>query len=126
MPARMPDLMPALQLMLNQLESHRLEVQLVPLNPRLRNYNEGGCRRVVVNQPPKWYRDFCNRHPSSRGVRRGKFDTRIRRANVMRLLARLACGKPSVSKYREEMLAVAERLHESPPRPRSTFSRSLS
>lgn len=111
--------------MFNQLEAHRLEVQLAPLNPRLRNYNEGGCRRVVTDIPPKWYREFCNRHPSSRGVRRGKFDTRIRRANVLRLLGRLAVGLPSVSKYREEVLELARSVSPKlPPPQRSTFSRS--
>ena len=38
--------MTALEQMLADLESHRLEVQLVPLNPRLRNFNEGGCKRA--------------------------------------------------------------------------------
>lgn len=76
----------ALHEMLSQLESHQLQVVLVPLNPRLRNYNEGGCKRVVADQNPKWYRQFCARHPSSRGVRRGKFDTCIKRLNTLRAL----------------------------------------
>ncbi len=92
-----------------ELDSAKLEVQLAPLNPRLRNYNEGGCKRVVTSRPVKWYRDLCNRYPSSRGVRRGKFDTRIRRANVLRLLSRLVAGKTSWSKYAAELRAIAER-----------------
>lgn len=101
--------MTPLELMLAELESNRLEVQLVPLNPRLRNYNEGGCKRVLVDRNCAWYRAMCSRHPSSRGVRRGGFDTRIRRVNVERLLRRLIAGLPSCSKYAAEILRVAER-----------------
>ena len=100
--------METLQIMLAELDSAKLEVQLAPLNPRLRNYNEGGCKRVVTSRPVKWYRQLCNRHVSSRGVRRGKFDTRIKRANVLRLLQRLTSGLPTVSKYAPEILRVAE------------------
>ena len=92
-----------------ELDSAKLEVQLAPLNPRLRNYNEGGCKRVVTSRPVKWYRELCNRHVSSRGVRRGKFDTRIKRANVLRLLSRLSSGLPSCSKYAAEIRGIAER-----------------
>lgn len=83
-----------LLLMLEQLESHRLEVMLVPLNPNGRNYCDGGMKRCVCDRPPAWYRKLCNEHPSSRGVRRGKFDTRIRRQNVLRLLRRMIAQKP--------------------------------
>lgn len=101
--------MTTLEQMLMELESSRLEVHLVPLNPRLRNYNEGGCKRVKAGVNTKWYRDFVARHPSSRGVRHGKFDTRIRRANVERLLRRLIAQRPVWSKYAAEILRVAGR-----------------
>lgn len=101
--------MTSLELMLMELESSRLDVQLVPLNPRLRNYNEGGCKRVCADRNAKWYRDLCQRHPSSRGTRRGGFDTRIRRRNVERLLRRLVAHLPTRSKYAAEIRRVAER-----------------
>lgn len=100
----------SLQLMLDQLESHSLQVMLVPLNPRLRNYNDGGCKRVVCDKPPVWYRQFCWQHPSSRGIRRGKFDTRIKRANVLALLRRLCAARNSTSKYAPELLRIARRV----------------
>lgn len=96
--------------MLSELESHRLEVQLVPLNPRLRNYCEGGCKRVVTDRPVAWYRALCKKYPSSRGVRRGKFDTRIKRRNVLTLLGRLTAGKTSVSKYVDEILKISHEI----------------
>lgn len=97
----------ALTTMLNELESHQLRVELVPLNPSKRGYNEGGCRRVCSDKNPRWYSKFCARHTSSRGIRRGKHDTRIKRRNVLRLLARLANGLPSTSKYADEIRRMA-------------------
>ena len=104
---RNSDVMAGLQLMLEQLEAHRLEVMLVPLNPRLRGYNEGGMKRAVVDRPASWYRELCSRHPSSRGVRRGKFDTRIKRANVLEALTRMCDGRGYAGKYREELVRFA-------------------
>ncbi len=100
--------MPGLIQMLNELESHRLEVVLVPLNPRLRGWNEYGMKRVCADVPPRWYRALCRDYPSSRGVRRGKPDTRIRRANVLRALMRMVSGAGYAGKYREELLRIAE------------------
>ena len=99
----------AFQLLLDQLESHRLHVILVPLNPRLRNYNEGGMKRVCADVSPRWYSRLCHNNPSSRGVRRGKADTRIRRANILSVLRRLSAGLPSRSKYVPELMQIARR-----------------
>ncbi len=96
--------------MLAELESAKLEVQLSPLNPRLRNYNEFGCKRVVVSRPVKWYREMCGRHPSSRAIRKGKFDTKIKRANVLRALRRMIDGDRYNGKYREEFLSIARTI----------------
>lgn len=96
----------ALQLMLNQLESHQLRVELAPLNPRLRNYNEGGCKRVVVDANPIWYRRFCGRHLSSRKRNHRKPDTKIKRANTLRALNQLIRGVPA-GKYGEEPVGIA-------------------
>ncbi len=93
--------------MLDELEATQLRVELAPLNPRMRNYNEGACKRVVIEAPPRWYRLFCRKHPSSRGVRRGKFDTRIKRQNVIMLLWKLSRAIPSRSKYADEIRRIA-------------------
>lgn len=92
-----------------ELESHHLDVQLVPLNPKLRNYNEGGCRRVVADRNATWYRQLCARHLSSRRRNHRKPDTKIKRRNVERLLGRLVAGLPTRSKYAAEIMRMAER-----------------
>jgi hypothetical protein len=97
--------MSELEQMLNELEAHRLEVQLAP--SKRSDRREMDMIRVVVDYPPKWYRAFCNRHISSREIRRGKFDTKIKRANVLALLSRLIVHGKSPSKYAEEILRVA-------------------
>lgn len=95
------------ELLLAELESTQLQVVLVPSR---RPNAETDCIRVAVEKNPDWYRSFCARHPSSRGTRRGKFDTKIRRANVAAVLKRLAAGLPSKSKYATELGVIAERL----------------
>lgn len=96
----------ALEQMLDELESHQLQVVLVPLNPSGRGYNEGGMKRVLADQNPKWYRTLCSQHPSSRGIRRGKHDTRIKRANILRALRQMISGKPA-GKYSEDLRRIA-------------------
>jgi hypothetical protein len=95
-----------LQLMLDTLEAHQLQVVLVPLNPSRRGYNEGGCRRVVAEANPKWYRTFCGQNPSSRGTRRGGFDTRIRRFNTLRALRQMLRGQKA-GKYEDQLRAIS-------------------
>lgn len=99
--------MRALELLLADLESHQLVTVLVPCK---RECNEGGMIRVNMSVNPKWYRDLCSRHPSSRGVRRGRFDTKIRRRNIVRALERMIEDKDG-GKYGEELRRVAERLY---------------
>ncbi len=99
-----------LEILLAELESNRLEVQLVPLSPNKRGYNEGGMKRVAVSKSPRWYSALCNRHLSSRIRNHRKPDTKLKRANVLALLARLAAGKPSVSKYADELRRIAGRV----------------
>lgn len=96
----------ALGIMLAELESSKLEVALVPLDPRKRNYNEGGCKRVAVSKNATWYQKLCAQYPSSRGTRRGGFDTRLKRRNVLRALLRLQRGL-YVGKYRQDLLRIA-------------------
>lgn len=101
--------MSELAVMLAELESHQLQVMLVPLNPRLRGYNEGGCKRVACDRNVKWYRDLCLRHLSSRVRNHKKPDTKIKRRDILRILGRLADGRGSISKYAPELLAIGRR-----------------
>lgn len=99
----------AVHQMLAELESHQLHVILVPLNPRLRGYNEGGMKRVCADRSPRWYATFCSQFPSSRGVRRGGFDTRIKRRNTLRALRQIAAGIPA-GKYEQDLRAIARKM----------------
>jgi hypothetical protein len=88
-----------------ELESSPLVTVLVP--SKRSDRRESDMIRVNVSQPPSWYRSLCGRHPSSRGVRRGRFDTRVKRANVLQLLDTLIRHGHSRSKYAGEILRVA-------------------
>lgn len=103
------ELRQALEQMLNDLEAHKLEVQLAPLNPRMRGWSESGMKRVVVDAPPKFYRALCAKHISQRVTRKGKPDTAIRRANILSALNRMLSGK-SGGVYEADLLAHAKRL----------------
>lgn len=92
-----------LRAMLDELESHRLTVALVPCR---RFVNEGGCVRVAVEKNAQWYRDFCARHASARVRRNAAFDTRIRRANIIRALDAMIEGQMT-SVYSLELLGIA-------------------
>jgi len=94
----------ALELLLADLESNRLEVALVP---QKRHTNEGGMIRVCMSKNCRWYREFCARHSSSRVRNHRKHDTRIKRADTVRLLERLIAGAATRSKYAEELLSIA-------------------
>lgn len=96
-----------------EFESSQLEIALVPCR---RDANVGGCIRVAVSKNATWYRDFCARHASSRVRRKQAFDTRIKRRNVERLLARLVAGESSSSKYTAEILKLAARATAQPQR----------
>lgn len=93
--------------LLAELESSRLEVVLVPCR---RTVNAGGCIRVAVSKNAEWYRRFCARHGSGRYRKNALFDTKIRRANIVRVLGRLAAGEMSRSKYAHELRAWAEKI----------------
>ena len=95
-----------LEEMLNELESHMLVVELVP--SKRHDRRDWDMIRCVVDQPPRWYRKICNDHVSSRAVRRGKFDTRVRRANILASLRRMLAGQNG-GKYAPDLLAIARR-----------------
>lgn len=99
-----------LQQLLDELESHRLDVQLVPLNPRLRGFNEGGMKRVCADKNARWYASYCSRHLSSRKRNHRKPDTKIKRRDTIRLLTRLCAGLTSKSKYADELRRIAGKV----------------
>ena len=100
-------IMNALYQMQAELESSPLVVVLIP--SKRWDRREWDMIRVCLSVPPTWYRKLCSRHASSRGVRRGKFDTRIRRANVLNALQGLLDGK-YFGKYRDELINIARNL----------------
>lgn len=100
--------MKALEVMQAELESHMLMVVLAP--SKRSDRREWDQIRVCMDVPPKWYRDLCNRHVSSRQIRRGKFDTKIKRANILRLLERLIENPKASSKYSTEIMKIAGKL----------------
>jgi len=91
--------------MLNQLEASQLAVALAP--SRRQPKNDWDMIRVCVDVNCAWYRKFCLRHPSSRGVRKGKFDTRIKRRNTLRALRKMVDGIPA-GKYEDDLARIAK------------------
>lgn len=94
--------------LLCELESHQLQVILAP--SRRSDRRETDFIRVCADKNPPWYSRMCAKYPSSRGIRRGKHDTILKRANVLALLARLSRGLPTTSKYGAELRAIAGKL----------------
>ena len=92
----------ALTEMLNELESHQLQVALVPAKEPKHSMH---FIRVAVDKNPKWYRGLCSRYPSSR--RRPKFDTKIRRYDTLRTLTRLLDGNGTSSRYAQDLIRIA-------------------
>lgn len=92
--------------MLDELESLRLEVVLIP--QRIHT-NEGGCVRCVVSKNAPWYRELCAGYSSTRVRRKAAFDTRIRRANIVRILHRLSAPDSAASRsgYAAHLLNIA-------------------
>lgn len=95
-------------MMLNELQAHQLVTILAPSKHRDRK--DWDMIRVNMDINCEWYRKFCARHPSQRGVRRGKFDTAIRRQHVINALERMIAGKKSHSPYAEELLKLSEKF----------------
>jgi hypothetical protein len=94
----------AYEQLLAELESSMLVTVLVPCK---RQCNEGGMRRVNMSENPRWYKKLCAAHTSSRGVRRGKHDTKLKRRNILSLLGALASGRTPRSKYVGELERIA-------------------
>lgn len=101
-----PELADAFAEMLAELESSPLVVVLAPSK---RAENPWDMIRVPLSVPPSWYRALCANYASERAVRRGKFDTRIKRRNILRALGRMAAGTPSGSLYAPDLLRIATR-----------------
>lgn len=97
--------MSPLEQMLNELQSHRLEVCLVP---QKRRTNEGGMIRVAVSKNCTWYRAFCKAHPSHRVRHNNCPDTRIKRFRTIDALEKMIAGVRSTYYFRE-LTAIASK-----------------
>src|SRR4051794_35935647 len=93
--------------MLNDLETWRLEVVLIPAPDP-----QHSCHRVrcVQSQNPVWYRKFCELYPSGRQRRSWKPDTRIKREQTVRALKRIIDGDYS-GEYADRLLHFIDRHH---------------
>lgn len=110
----LPELSEVYVALLGELESAPF---LVVLSPAPSPRHHVHMVRVAASRPPDWYRRLCASYPSSRGLRRGKFDTRIRRRNILSALARMASGRPSGSLYAPDLARIAiRRLQPQPSR----------
>lgn len=96
-----------LEILLAELESHQLVVELVPQKVFT---NHGGMIRVAFSKNATWYRHFCARHLSSRRRNHRLPDTRIKRRAIVRILERMVAGRPTRSKYADELRREALRL----------------
>lgn len=93
-----------IQVMVAEFESNRLEVMLIPSK---RWVNEGGMIRVAASKNCTWYRKFCAKYLSTRVRGSRNLDTKIKRANISRILDRIARGLPSRSMYAPELIRIA-------------------
>jgi len=90
--------MSGLEQMLNELESNRLEVILIP---EKRRTHDMGMVRCAVSKNAKWYRDFCGRFASSRKRRNAAFDTCIKRHRTIAALQDMIAGRRSTYYFAE-------------------------
>lgn len=107
----------AAQSLLDELESLRLEVILVP--QRIRT-NEGGCVRVAVSKNVKWYRAFCAAYTARRFKKDAKgvkipyqrknaaHDTSIKRRQVLNTLRAMAQGRTLTTVYAYRLAPLVE------------------
>jgi len=104
--SRVPKLNTELQLMHDELESQQLTVALFPApHPAF----EGHMIRVPIESNVAWYRCLCSKYPV--GVR----STKVRRADILRVLARLASGKPSSSQFADYLVQMAKKRIDNNP-----------
>ena len=102
-----PELHPAIQGMLGELMSQRLEVGLAPSqHPEVAQ--RGGKVRQVLSQNPDWYRKFAAQFTANRSVPRTKLahDTLIKRQDVLRTLQGLL-GPGTFSSYAPKLIEAA-------------------
>lgn len=101
-----PTLRETAQWMLWQLDSCQLRVTLAPGDPA-RDPNRKV--RVVEEENPQWYQEFCAEYPSYRSWprRRSKPDTAIKRSHTLRALGEMAQGGVS-TEYAQRLLPYVE------------------
>lgn len=103
----------AAEMMLEELESERLVVSLVPAWGWMGD--DGGRLRIVESHNPWWYREFCYDYEANRSrPRRGrKPDTLIKRRCTLRALREIRGGGMPHA-VRTASIALRTRLHRSP------------
>lgn len=97
-----------LEQMLNELQSHKLTTVLTP--SKRSDRRDWDMIRVNLDENPRWYRALCARHPSKRQVRRGKFDTVIRRHRIEQALTTMLKGGRVQSIYADELRRIASKI----------------
>lgn len=101
------DYINAAEYLLQTLESHNLEVSLIPApDPRHRTHKV----RAVSERNPEWYRRLCKRHPANRSKPRERApkytDSLIRRSQVIKALKKIAKNKEDESVYIERLRPI--------------------
>ena len=102
----------ALLEMLDELETQRLEVVLIPQPDPA---NPGACLRAVAAVNPAWYRRICAAFESRRKRHYRKFKTKVKRAEIRRVLAALCEKKTTQSIYAKWLLNEAARRYNQIP-----------
>ena len=100
----------ALEIMADELDANRLEVALMPAPSPA---HAAHSVRVAIDRNPAWYRRLCARHAPGHGRHPAK-GTRIRRAEVRRILARLTAGLPCAGYLARELAEIAAQMEAAP------------
>lgn len=93
--------------MLYELQTNWLEVVLIPQKDPA---NADACIRRSISQNVDWYRQLCANHESSgkQSKRRKKFQTKIKRKDIISTLTRLIGKGECDRKYADELVEIAK------------------
>lgn len=105
------ELVPYLDMMIQDLEENRLEVCLVP-NKDDGKAQDGRMLRAVCGTSPKWYSDLCSLYPREEKRPKKKPRTIIKRWNVLRVLRVMRDRMETCSKYADYLIKVAEEYQD--------------
>lgn len=99
--------MTALEYMLQELQSNRLEVVLAP--SKRRDRREHDMIRVRVSSNCAWYRSFCRANSSTRKRRNSHHDTCIKRFRTIDALEKMIAGQRSTY-YFNQLSDIAAKI----------------